>query len=116
MQSLEEFLRLFVASEMIDQEDADTLYGEFAGKSAAECANASIAKGLLTRWQADLLLRGRYKGFFWRHYKLLDQISHENKVRRLLAENLRTRKQVVVCVTPPPEAGAPAGFWVEGTV
>lgn len=112
MQSLDDFLRLLVASEMIDQEDADALRDEFAGKSASECADGLIATGVLTRWQADCLLAGRYKGFFLHHFKLIDKISYESGFNRMLAENLRTRKRVILRIYPP-KGNLPFTFSVE---
>ncbi len=88
-----------MASELIDETDVEQFRQEFFGKVAIEFADYLIAKEVLTRWQADSLLAGRYKGFFLDQYKILEALP-DDKVVRMLAENLRTGKHVVLLIEP----------------
>ena len=51
------------ASRLIDEATLSVLRGGFVGDSASDLADYLVAKNALTRWQADQLLLGRYKGF-----------------------------------------------------
>jgi eukaryotic-like serine/threonine-protein kinase len=56
--------------------------------------------GLITRWQADRLLEGRYKGFFLGKYKLLGQIGRGGMSQVYLAEHVLMQRRVAIKVLP----------------
>ena len=59
-----------------------------------------VAAGLLTRWQADRLLEGRYKGFFLKQYKLLDQLGRGGMSAVYLGEHVLMHRRVAIKVLP----------------
>ncbi len=67
---------------------------------AAGVADELVRAGLLTRWQADQLLRGRYKGFFVKKYKLLELLGSGGMSNVYLAEHLLMRRRVAIKVLP----------------
>jgi hypothetical protein len=109
---LNEFLRLLVSSLLVDESDAASFRDDFGGKTANQCANGLVERGVLTRWQADSLLASRYKGFFIDHFKLLELLSNGKDHIHAVAENLRTRKRVILAITPKRE-GVPFSYKVE---
>ena len=96
--TLDEFARLIVASELMDEFEVAVLSADFSDKSAAFFAGHLVARQILSRWQCDKLLEGRWKGFFLDHYKLLDYIDDSNEGPRYKAEYLRTRKLVAISI------------------
>lgn len=69
------FLGHLDLSHLLTSEQMAAVRTEFgAGKSPQEIARALTDRGLLTRWQAKMLLAGR-KAFFLGKYKLLDQLG-----------------------------------------
>ncbi|MBX9789251.1 MAG: serine/threonine protein kinase [Pirellulales bacterium] len=66
----------------------------------AALAEEFIRRGLITRWQADKLLEGRYKGFFLNKYKLLSLLGTGGMSSVFLAENVLMQKRVAVKVLP----------------
>jgi serine/threonine protein kinase len=55
---------------------------------------------LITRWQADRLLEGRYKGFFLGKYKLLDHLGTGGMSNVYLAEHVLMQRRVAIKVLP----------------
>jgi len=101
------FLLCVAASRLIDDATLSSLRGSFIGDSASDLADYLVAKSALTRWQADQLLLGRYKGFFVDRYKLVDHVGDTNLRIRYLAEDLQTKKMVVLAMMPKRAAGPP---------
>jgi len=67
---------------------------------ATALADEWVRAGLLTRWQADQLLQGRYKGFFVKKYKLLGLLGSGGMSNVYLAEHLLMRRRVAIKVLP----------------
>ena len=65
---------------------------------AAALAAALIAAGLLTPFQAKLLLAGKYRGLVLGSYKILDQIGRGGMGTVYLAEHTSLRRKVAVKV------------------
>ncbi|MDZ7615812.1 MAG: serine/threonine-protein kinase [Patescibacteria group bacterium] len=63
----------------------------------AECC---MARGLVTRWQADKLLEGRHKGFFLKRYRLLDHLGTGGMSSVYLAEHVLMQRRVAIKVLP----------------
>ncbi|MEN6406330.1 MAG: serine/threonine-protein kinase [Thermoguttaceae bacterium] len=59
-----------------------------------------VETGVLTRWQADKLLEGRYKGFFLGKYKLLDHLGSGGMSNVYLAEHVLMQRRVAIKVLP----------------
>ncbi|MGQ9575880.1 MAG: serine/threonine-protein kinase [Thermoguttaceae bacterium] len=59
-----------------------------------------VEEGLLTPWQRDNLLEGRYKGFFIKNYKLLDHLGTGGMSSVYLAEHTLMHRRVAIKVLP----------------
>jgi eukaryotic-like serine/threonine-protein kinase len=69
-------------------------------EDADPMANRFVASGLITRWQADRLLEGRYKGFFLGKYKLLGHLGAGGMSNVYLAEHVLMQRRVAIKVLP----------------
>ena len=77
-QAVESFWMQLAESGLVSEPKIKLFAQEFAGRgivSDAVAAKALIQRGLLTRYQADRLLEGRSRGFFFDQYKLLDLLG-----------------------------------------
>src|SRR5215467_2566344 len=63
-----------------------------------ELARAFVREGFLTRFQAERLLEGRYRGFFIDHYKVLEILGAGWMSCLYLAEDLHAGRQVAIKV------------------
>jgi serine/threonine-protein kinase len=63
-------------------------------------AGRLVEARLITRWQADRLLEGRYKGFFLGKYKLLGHLGTGGMSRVYLAEHVLMQRRVAIKVLP----------------
>src|SRR4051794_10519775 len=79
-----------------------------APPSAGDTASMLVRVGLLTPFQAKLILQGRYKGFRLGPYKILDQIGSGGMGHVFLAEHTQMRRRVAVKVLPSRQAEEPA--------
>ena len=66
---------------------------------AESLSNTLIVAGVLTRWQANKLLEGRWKGFFLGEYKLLGFLEATKKGQSYFAEHLPTSSKTRLTVT-----------------
>src|SRR5262245_61196280 len=65
---------------------------------AKDVARAFVRDGLLTRFQAERLLEGRYRGFFIDHYKVLEILGAGGMSCLYLAEDRENGQQVALKV------------------
>ena len=72
--------------------------GEHA--DAGLIANRLVEAEIITRWQADRLLEGRYKGFFLGKYKLLGHLGTGGMSRVYLGEHVLMQRRVAIKVLP----------------
>ncbi|HTI49564.1 MAG TPA: FHA domain-containing serine/threonine-protein kinase, partial [Planctomycetaceae bacterium] len=66
--------------------------------NAREAARALVREGLLTRFQAERLLEGRYRGFFIDQYKVLEILGVGGMACLYLALDLESGQQVALKV------------------
>lgn len=83
-----------------------SMEGKQPPKTEAEAAQLLVQHGLLTRYQAKLLVRGVSKGFFLGPYKLLDPIKENEYCRYYGAENRETGERNILCVLRPDQPDA----------
>jgi serine/threonine-protein kinase len=83
--------------------------GPLPSPGAADTATDLVRAGLLTPFQAKLILQGKYKGFRIGPYRILDQIGTGGMGQVFLAEHTAMRRRVAVKVLPARLAVDPAG-------
>src|SRR5581483_2242825 len=71
-------------------------------------ARRMVEDGLLTRFQAEQLLRGKYKGFELGNYRILERLGRGGMGTVYLGEHARMRHRVAIKVLPPEHAQNPA--------
>lgn len=75
-------------------------------RKAATVAKLMVDEGLMSNWQSDLLLRGKFKGFFIDHYCLWDLLERDDRrgieVYRVI--DPATGARVVMELVPPERA------------
>lgn len=73
---------------------------------ARSMASMMVDAQVLTAWQADLLLRNKWKGFFVDHYCLLDHLETDNTrgTKIFAAVDKDTGSHVILEIVPPSRA------------
>jgi serine/threonine protein kinase len=105
--NVDTFLELAERSNLVEKDQLDA---ELA-KLRAGCdhwpvdspdivADHLVQAGLITRWQAERLLEGRHRGFFLKHYKLLDLLGAGGMSSVYLAEHVLMQRRVAIKVLP----------------
>lgn len=69
-------------------------------------ADALIAEGVITRWQAEKLLQGKHRGFFLGPYRLLDMLGKGGMGAVYLAEHTLMRRRCAIKVLPAKNIGS----------
>ncbi|VTT98971.1 serine threonine protein kinase : Serine/threonine protein kinase OS=Planctomyces brasiliensis (strain ATCC 49424 / DSM 5305 / JCM 21570 / NBRC 103401 / IFAM 1448) GN=Plabr_2195 PE=3 SV=1: Pkinase: NPCBM [Gemmataceae bacterium] len=100
-----EFLDLLAQSRLLDPATAARYAGDAA--DALGLAEVLVRDGLLTQFQADQLLQGKWKGFFIGRYKVLAMLGAGGMGKVFLCEHPGMRRQVAIKVLPPRMAGNP---------
>ncbi len=102
----ERFLELLSRSGLVPEPQihaaTETLYQQRGGLpgEAKTLADWFVEQKLLTPWQAEQLLNGRYKRFILKNYKLLDHLGSGGMSNVYLAEHLLMRRRVAIKVLP----------------
>jgi serine/threonine protein kinase len=78
--------------------------------NASDTATRLIQAGILTPFQAKLILQGKHKGFKLGPYRILNQIGAGGMGQVFLAEHAALRRQVALKVLPPRQALDPANI------
>ena len=69
-------------------------------EDAAFVADQLVRRYALTAWQSRQLLKGRYKGFFLRQYKILGHLGSGGMSSVYLAEHILMQRRVAIKVLP----------------
>jgi serine/threonine-protein kinase len=69
-------------------------------------AQAFIAQGVITRWQADKMLQGKHKGFSLGPYRLLDMLGKGGMGAVYLGEHTLMRRRCAIKVLPSKNIGS----------
>ncbi len=104
--TVEQFLELVLRSQLVERDQLQRFLAQLppdvnqATVSAEEMANHLCHAGLLTQWQSQKLLEGRYKGFFLGKYRLLDHLGTGGMSSVYLAEHVLMQRRVAIKVLP----------------
>jgi serine/threonine protein kinase len=98
--SVDDFLAVLAKSKLLAEEHFDQFTRSLrpATGEPGQLAEALIEAGLLTRFQADNLLKGRWLRYFIGPYKVLDRIGSGSAATVYLCEHARMRRRVAVKV------------------
>ncbi|NLX54752.1 MAG: serine/threonine protein kinase [Planctomycetaceae bacterium] len=83
----------------------ESLHGESLPEDAERLADHLVATQVITRWQADNLLRGKYKGYFLGKFKLLGLLGSGGMSSVYLAEHTLMRRKQAIKVLPRKRVG-----------
>jgi serine/threonine protein kinase len=113
--SVEELFQLIRKSGMIeDQKLTAYVQRRTSGRGLADnprdMAEAMIADGLITNFQAEQFLLGKWRGFTIGKYKLLERIGVGGMGQVFLCEHLFMKRRVAIKVLPPAKAEQPAAL------
>ncbi len=75
-----------------------------------ETANCMIEEGVLTHFQAEQFLLGKWRGFTIGKFKLLERVGVGGMGQVFLCEHMFMKKRVAVKVLPPAKAEQPAAL------
>ncbi len=110
--SIDEFLALAVKAKLIEPARSSAIHAKLADSSGSvndprRLAELLVRQHILSRFQADQLLQGRSKGFWVKHYKILDQVGIGGMARVFLAEHAIMRRKVALKVLPTAKCADP---------
>jgi serine/threonine-protein kinase len=105
---LQHFLTLYIKSALIGKRDADAVVAAFyAGRRELpnsieldEFCSFLILSGRLTKWQADKLRAGKWKGFYLDNYLLLEQVGKGRDYSSYKARDTMDEKVVCLVIAP----------------
>jgi len=105
--NVEDFLDLLRRSGLLEKDrlqsflaDLNRRPDEPALKDSEDLGRRLVGAGLITPWQRDKLLEGKYRGFFLGKYRLLDLLGSGGMSSVYLAEHMLMQRRVAVKVLP----------------
>ena len=109
----DELLAIIRKSEAVDLERLDTYLESLKQRAVLPEAPKQLAAllvrdAVLTHFQAEQLLLGRYRGLIVAKYRLLERIGSGGMGQVFLAEHVHMRRRVAVKILPPARAEDPA--------
>ena len=113
--SVEELIQLIRKSGMVDEQrlSAYLQRREFARglpTDPREFADDMVRDGVITYFQAEQFLLGKWRGFTIGKYKLLERVGVGGMGQVFLCEHMYMKKRVAVKVLPPAKADQPAAL------
>src|SRR5262245_15044417 len=100
VQDSTEFLETVCKSGLVEKNVVGTFLSSERPSTPAAAADSMVAKGLLTKFQAKMLLAGRHAGLLLGPYKILDQIGRGGMGIVFLAEHQKLNRKVALKVLP----------------
>jgi serine/threonine protein kinase len=112
---VDDLLKLIRKSGMIDEPRLDAYMERLrlAGPPTSDVrklAGAMVKDGLLTYFQAEQFMLGKWRGFTIGKYKLLERIGFGGMGQVFLCEHMYMRRRVAIKVLPPARAEEPAAL------
>ena len=111
----DELVKLIRKSGMVDEPRLDGYLEKhrLSGSTPLDprkLAGAMVKDGLLTYFQAEQFLLGKWRGFTIGKYKLLERIGFGGMGQVFLCEHMYMRRRVAIKVLPPAKAEEPASL------
>jgi serine/threonine protein kinase len=113
--TVDDLLKLIRKSGMIDEPRLDAymerlrLAGPLTG-DVRKVAGTMVRDGLLTYFQAEQFMLGKWRGFTIGKYKLLERVGFGGMGQVFLCEHMYMRRRVAIKVLPPAKAEEPAAL------
>ena len=105
--NVETFLDLVQRSGLVEKDRLQALVAQLEKESGGqlpanvdEVGRRFVAENLVTQWQCDRLLEGKWKGFFLGRYKLLGQLGAGGMSTVYLGEHVLMQRRVAIKVLP----------------
>jgi serine/threonine-protein kinase len=105
--TVNEFLELLRRSQLVEEDQLTKFLGGVAARQtenlpdpAQAIASALITQNLLTEYQAEKLMAGKYKGFYICECKLMSRLGTRGMGHEFLAEHVHTKQKMVLGVLP----------------
>ncbi|WP_052640107.1 serine/threonine protein kinase [Zavarzinella formosa] len=113
--SVDELLKLIRKSGMVDEPRLDAYLERYRSSGGPtndvrKLAGAMVRDGLLTYFQAEQFMLGKWRGFTIGKYKLLERIGFGGMGQVFLCEHMYMRRRVAIKVLPPAKAEEPAAL------
>lgn len=113
--TIDDLTKLIRKSGMVDEPRLDAYLEKLrsAGSLVTDTkkiAGSMVKDGLLTYFQAEQFLLGKWRGFTIGKYKLLERIGFGGMGQVFLCEHLYMRRRVAIKVLPPAKAEEPAAL------
>ncbi len=113
--SVAELLLLIRKSGMIDESRLATYLlrrtvGAEVPEDPRDASDAMVRDGLLTAFQAEQFLLGKWRGFTIGKYKLLERVGVGGMGQVFLCEHMFMKRRVAIKVLPPAKAEQPAAL------
>lgn len=103
-----DFLALLDKSKLVDRAKVDAVFDGTLPPDAKSCAQSLLGAGVLTEFQVEQLLRGKYRGFNVGKYKVLNRLGAGGMGQVFLCEHPHLRRRAAVKVLPTERATDPA--------
>src|SRR4051812_10855718 len=113
--TVEELLKLIRKSGMIEEPRLDAYLERLRlmgppPVDVRKLAGSMVKDGLLTYFQAEQFMLGKWRGFTIGKYKLLERIGFGGMGQVFLCEHMYMRRRVAIKVLPPVKAEEPAAL------
>ena len=113
--SVEELLQLIRKSGMIEDAKLTTYLqrrqmGRGLPEDPRDAASSMVEDGLITDFQAEQYLLGKWRGFTIGKYKLLERVGVGGMGQVFLCEHMYMKRRVAIKVLPPAKAEQPAAL------
>jgi tRNA A-37 threonylcarbamoyl transferase component Bud32 len=110
--TLDDFVDLLRRSGLVDRSRFEAYWGKLQAEPKPpdrphRLARRMVEDGLLTTFQVEQLLKGKFKGFELGNYRILERIGRGGMGSVYLAEHARMKHRVAIKVLPPEHAENP---------
>jgi serine/threonine protein kinase len=108
--STDELLELIRKSELIAPPQLEAFPAQAGAAGPKEVARRMVEAGLLTHFQAEQLLQGKWRGFTIGKYKVLERLGSGGMGTVYLAEHRMVGRRVAIKVLPTAQAESPSAL------